>query len=186
MKKLLLIIFIVLLSITFVFSEDNSNVGLTDALQKMSSEAIEGYLGGLPSGFLTNLNSGWFHKNPKAEIWGINFEVGVVAMGVPMGEMSKNFSLITSYTLTADQAKQFVDASLTEPAKTAAIKALTGQSVKVQLSGPTVFGSKNEKVTIKVVDPTISIAGQSYTLNTGTSYAIDGVTGYGDDISGIG
>ena len=62
---------------------------LDSTLQKMAGSAVQGYVGPIVSGFGADLNGGWFHKAPSAEMYGFDFEVGIVAMGTLFSDANK-------------------------------------------------------------------------------------------------
>ena len=68
---------------------------LDETLQKMAGSAVQGYVGPIVTGFGTDLNGGWFHRAPSAEMYGFDLEFGLVAMG----------------TFSAMQARPFLPAS---------------------------------------------------------------------------
>ena len=49
-------------------------------------------LGPTVSAFGADLNSGWVHRVPKATIFGIDIELGFVAMGTFFSDNNKTFS----------------------------------------------------------------------------------------------
>lgn len=188
MKKNLLIASIALLvACSSVFAQDE---GVEGTLKKMAGDAAKGYVQPVVTGFGANLNGGWFHKAPKSKIFGIDLEVGFVAMGTFTTDENKTFEANGAFKFgggtvgsnsqaenIAKNIPNWTNLSLIPGAQQAVIDQISSQSFQVGIKGPTIVGSKSD--TMKVTIPGQSItAGVAGTVTLPTSVLVlDGVTG---------
>lgn len=139
-----LIMFIFTVFISFSTAEAQE---LEETLNNLSEIAGKSYVAPLVTGFGSNLNGGWFHKAPAPKIFGLDLELGVVAMGTFLSDEDKTFSTSGLFRFNMEQAS-ILAADVPEPAKTTVINAIIQQDFTVGISGPTVIGSENENVKI--------------------------------------
>ncbi len=181
MKKTLLTV-IVLAMFSFVQAQD-----LTETLTKMAGSAAQGYVQPVASGFGADLNGGWFHKSPQTKIFGIDLELGFVAMGTFTTEENKTFSASGAFRFgggavgTGSQAENIAKnipnyALLPALQKQQVIDAISSKEFQVGISGPTIVGTKQDTMKIAIPASTITANGQTYTIN-GNTQRLDGVTG---------
>ena len=69
---------------------------LEATLMRLSKDVALGYISPVVSPFASNLNGGWFHKAPKATLFNLDVEVGLVGMGTFFPEKGNNV-LLTPY-----------------------------------------------------------------------------------------
>jgi hypothetical protein len=124
------------------------------SLQRLIETGARGYIEPLTAGFTTNINGGWFHEAPPARTASLMIELGAVAMfaGVPVNQ---TFSVASDYTLTTDQAATILSRTngyntLPQSAQTDILRSVVSRSLPVEISGPTVIGSKNDNVRIGI------------------------------------
>ncbi|MCB9496356.1 MAG: hypothetical protein H6686_05660 [Fibrobacteria bacterium] len=174
-----------------LFADINSD------LQQLGGSAAQGYLGPLVSTLGSDLNTGWFREAPKPELWGINISGRLVLTGTLFSDDAKVFST-TSQTqideltarLLAEKIVAQQGAAIPAAGKDAAVDAiisqLKGQSVTMEIAGPTVIGSDKETIKYRMKSPL------SVTVGSGpaaTTVAIDdqevdlGVSG--SDMAGV-
>jgi hypothetical protein len=96
MKKVVLVS-IALLVISGLFAAD-----LEDMLEDLSGTAAKEYVKPIVTAFGANLNSGWFHNAPKAKLFGVNVEFGVIAMASMFSEDDESFDTTGSFFLNQD------------------------------------------------------------------------------------
>lgn len=185
--KLALRSMVLLLLVTVVFTSvyaQSSNEGdgqtLEKTLSQLYNKTAQAYLGPIGSGFGANLNTGWTTRAPKAELWGVDIQLGVVAMGAMLGNGTKTFSYTGDYTFNAEQAQQMTQNIPNVQARNQVMSKLTSEKFQVGFSGPTVVGKKDDHIMI-------NFAGKSFQTNYGTytvaSQQIDlGIGGQMDDI----
>ena len=77
-----------------VFSGVGTSQTLQETLTKLTGTAGEAYVAPIISAFGSNLNSGWVHRSPSSKVFGVDIEVGVVAMAT----MFAAGALKTKYT----------------------------------------------------------------------------------------
>jgi hypothetical protein len=147
---------------TMSYSQD-----LQETLGKLSKDAAGAYVAPIVSGFGANLNSGWVHRVPKAKIFGIDVEFGVVFMGTFFGDNDKTFSANGSFQFNRDQAAYLVDQTAAYPAavRAALIDSLSSKTFTVGLSGPTIVGSKNDSVKVDFSGASFSYMGTTYQVD---------------------
>jgi hypothetical protein len=142
---------------------------LEETLNQLSGDAASQYLAPVSSSFGSNLNSGWFHRAPKADKFGFNFEVGFVAMGSFFPDDATHFNVNGTFRFSQDEADLLVDyyedeAGITLPAfaRNSLVDQITAQTSDVGIFGATVIGAPTDSVTV-------AFGGETYT-----------VPGYGD------
>jgi hypothetical protein len=152
--------FLLLFTIIFTFNIFPQN-DLQTVLEKLSKDAVSAYVGPTVSAFGANLNSGWVHRVPKATIFGIDIELGFVAMGTFFSDNNKTFSTSGTFRFNTAQATQLVQGiNAPQSVKNDLINQIIHQDITVGISGPTIVGSKSD---------TVKIGFQGATLKSGTS-----------------
>ena len=123
--------------------------GLQQAVQKLAKSVAQSYVAPVTSGFGVNLNSGWFHRAPWAEMIGFDLEFGVVGMATVFGDAQRSFSTNGDFSFDYDQA-DFLATQAGVPAQFQADvrNAIMAQQFQVSFKGPTVVGSKDDRVQI--------------------------------------
>ena len=184
MKKNLLLAVCCLLAASMT-----ANAGSLDStLQKMAGSAVQGYVGPIVSGFGSDLNGGWFHKAPSAKMFGIDLEFGLVVQGTFFSDAAKTIpsGVGGQFNFDAAQTQQLASSipnySLLPAAQQTAIKNQIANTVfSVELTGPTIVGSKTDTVKVKFPGQTITVNGNSFTIPDNTINL--GITGYLEDLS---
>lgn len=182
MKKISLLLLTFLLIFPVKAQDD-----LQSTLSALSADAARAYVGPIVSGFGANLNSGWIHRAVPNKIFGVDFELGVVAMGTLFGDDAKTFSSTGIFKFSKPQAEQLTSGiSNTFGERDSVIKFIVNEQFTVGITGPTIIGSKNENVVV-------SFGGKTYSVNTpgGTqsvtvqpdTIQLSGVTGFLEDLS---
>jgi hypothetical protein len=161
---------LLLLTVLFAFNLFPQN-DLQTTLQNLSKDAGTSYVSPVVSAFGADLNSGWVHRVPKATIFGIDIELGVVAMGTFFSDNNKTFSTSGTFRFNRDQAAILVQGA-PAGAQPGLINQIIQQDFTVGISGPTIVGSKSDTVKIGFKGATIN----GYTLPSAS--VTTGVTGY--------
>ncbi len=185
MKKLLLTFALVFILVGGqVFSQT-----MEESMKNLGVEAGQKFVQPVVSGFGMNLNGGWFHKAPAAKIFGIDLELGVVAMGTFTTEENKTFQLngafkfgggpVGSNSEAEKLAKNINNYSLLPSTqKQQIIDAIAAQTFNVSMQGPTVVGTKTDKLKITVPNTTLNVPGGVGNVTIpGVVQTIDEVTG---------
>ncbi len=158
---------------------------MQDAVQNLAQDAAQKYVHPVVSGFGSNLNTGWFHRAPKASKFGFNVEVGMVFMGTMFNKKDKTFTSHNTLTLSESDAGFFAEAIINgDPTlsdldeddllRTQAIAAITdqliGREMTIDISGATVIGRKNDRirVTYGAGAGTVTYGGNTYSLDNTT------------------
>ncbi len=156
---------------------------LDSTLQKMAGSAVQGYVAPVVSGFGADLNGGWFHKAPSAKMVGFDLEFGVVAMGALYNSSNRTISngvnglFSFDATQSATLAQSIPNYDLLSPAQQLAIQNKIASTVfSVQLTGPTIVGSKSDSVKVKFPGQNIVVNGQTFPIPD--NIITTGVTGY--------
>ncbi|MDP3831786.1 MAG: hypothetical protein Q8Q47_10980, partial [Ignavibacteriaceae bacterium] len=162
--------------VTFAQEEMNE---LEGTLSKLSQSAASKYVSPIVSGFGANLNSGWVHRAPSSKIFGVDIELGFVFMGTMMGDDAKSFSTNGTFKFTKKQAEDLIRNVITpdQATRDALIQKIIDTNFDVNISGPTIVGSKTESVVVDFREDVIN----GYTI---PQQKIDTkVTGYLEDLS---
>lgn len=176
MKKSLLIIIFSALIFNFSFSQTEESE-LTKTLKNLTGDAGQAYVAPVISGFGANLNSGWIHRPPKAVKFGVDIEIGFVAMGTLMGDASKTINTQGQFQFNRSQAELIVPSNITGVVRTAVINELVTKKFSVNITGPTITGKETDSLKVGFVGGTV--AGQVLPSKTITTP----VTGYLKDLS---
>lgn len=190
MKKNLVLVLAVL-----VFSSLGYSQSMEETMKNLGIEAGKSFVQPVVTGFGMNLNGGWFHKSPQAKVFGIDLEIGVVAMGTFTTDQDKTFQLDGAFKFSGGPVGSNSDAEnlasnvngynfMTTSQKQSVIDAIASQSFQVQMSGPTVVGTKSDFLKIVVPSQTIDVNGVPYTMNGNTQNITD-VTGVLDGAATI-
>lgn len=170
-----------ILSLSFIVASMTMAQGnLKEAITGLAEPAAKLYTKPVTTGFSTNLNTGWFHRSPKAKKFGLDIEVGVVFVGTMFTDKDKRFSTIGDYQFQQADANEISEAylrnqawynSLDSAQKKTAINTVSsqiiGQSVPVTLSGATFIGKKSDKIVVTIGNKTFNITdpnGQTQTI----------------------
>lgn len=183
-KNLLIVCCAILVASASVFAQDE---GVESTLKKMAGDAAKGFVQPIVTGFGANLNGGWFHKAPKSKIFGIDLEVGLVAMGTFTTDENKTFQVDGAFKFSGgpvgsgSQAENIASGIsnwnlLPNPQKQQVIDQIASQQFQVGIKGPTIVGTKQD--TMKITFPGQTITAGSLNYNVPTQViALDGVTG---------
>lgn len=185
-KTLLSIALAVCLAIGSLIAQTEESGGFEGTLKNLAGDAGKGFVQPVVSAFGTNLNGGWFHKAPKSKIFGIDLELGLVAMATFTTDENKKFNVTGNFKFSGgpvgsgSEAEQLASSisNYNNPLfpKQAAIDAIAAQQFSVGIQGPTVVGSKTDTLKIIIPQNNIVVNGQSYTIPGQTS-VISAVTG---------
>ncbi len=200
MKKTILsalVAFILLTGSVFAQTTEEEG-GFATTLKKLAGDAGKGFVQPVVSGFGNNMNGGWFHKAPGTKIFGIDLELGLVAMGTFTTDENKMFSANGAFKFSGgqysgvsggpkSQSEQIAEKInnwnfLPANEKQAVIDAISSTNFQVGIAGPTVVGTKLD--TMKITIPSTAFSYTSPTTNQtvnttipGTVVRLDGVTG---------
>ena len=167
---------------------------LDSTLQKMAGSAVQGYVGPIVSGFGADLNGGWFHRAPTAELYGFDFELGVVAMGTLFSDANKTIpaGVGGQFTFNAAQSAQIASTipnynSLRADYQLAIRNKISNTVFTVDLTGPTIIGPKTDtvKVNFHAQPITVNTPGGTQTYNLGAASINTGVTGLLDNVKTV-
>jgi hypothetical protein len=177
--SVLLLAFLVLLASTTSILAQQSGSGdedLQSTLKKLAADAAKSYVAPISSGFGADLNSGWFHRAPRASLFGFDLEFGVVAMGTFFTDQNKSFSSSGVFQFDSSQASTLtnfirndsqygITQQQRDNVQRSVIQQLRGRDFSVGLSGPTVVGKKSDSVRVQFNGTTLTVTDP----NTGLS-----------------
>ena len=196
--------FIVLMIVHFsLFAQQQTEEkdGLLGSLRNLAQDAAVAYVKPINSGFGTDLNSGWYHRAPRATMFGFDLEFGVVAMGTVFNDEQKKFSTNGMFRLDSSQAADLTSFIQTDPSfnpytlsqrqalQREAINQIRGVDFNLSLSGPTAAGSQSDTVKFHFKSKSVTLVDPNTGLSTTITVpqqdvALEGVTGlYGSDVS---
>ncbi|MDE3058934.1 MAG: hypothetical protein KGJ59_13355 [Bacteroidota bacterium] len=206
MKRLLLL-FVLPLMTTAVLaqsSSNNSSSGFDGTVSKLAGDAAKGFVQPVVTGFGADLNGGWFHKAPTAEMYGFDFEFGVVAMGSFISDNDRTFSASSAFQFSGGY---YSGDALDNPSGEKSQAELIAENIpnwynpltphqqiidkiaatqfQVGISGPTIVGSKSDTMKVTIPGQDINLGNnQTYHINDNTQ-TLDGVTGVLDGASTV-
>ncbi|PIP78774.1 MAG: hypothetical protein COW85_03220 [Ignavibacteria bacterium CG22_combo_CG10-13_8_21_14_all_37_15] len=157
----------------FIFSGVGVSQGLQETLTKLTGTAGEAYVSPIISAFGSNLNSGWVHKSPSSKIFGVDIEVGIVAMATMFGDNNKTFSTNGTFRFSQAQAREMIDASTSDPKllfltsgqKDELANLVAQKEFTVGISGPTIVGKKESEVMVDFSGAEIAYNSQTYKVD---------------------
>lgn len=169
-------------------SQNNDN--FEDAMKKLAQDVAKSYVAPITSGFGMNLNSGWFHRAPWAEMIGFDFEFGVVGMATVFDDSHKSFTSGGQFSFDYDQADFLAAQAVGSQTQYQADvrNAIMAQTFQVSFTGPTVVGSKNDSVRIHFPGKSINVnfsGGGSQNFNLPSETFALGVTGVLEDMKAL-
>ncbi len=193
--------FSLLLSVVF-FSTAAFSQSMEETMAKLAGDAGKGFVQPVVSAFGANLNGGWFHKSPKSKLFGIDLEVGLVAMGTFTTDENKTFSatgafkfsggpVVGSSSTTKSEAQKIAENmtvnnvsfySLPTNEQQAIVNAIANMTFNVGINGPTIVGTKTDNMKITLANTAFSYTSPNtnQTVSTtipGKTTTLDGVTG---------
>lgn len=143
----------------FVFPGVGKSQDLQETLTKLTGSAGQSYVAPIISAFGSNLNSGWVHKSPSSKIFGIDIEVGVVAMATMFGDNNKSFNTSGTFRFDSSQARTLIEKSdakyLLEFQKSDLALKIAEKEFTVGISGPTIVGDKKSEVMVNFSPQTV-------------------------------
>jgi hypothetical protein len=147
---------------------------LEETLNQLSGDAASQYLAPISSSFGSNLNSGWFHRAPKADRYGFNLEVGFVAMGSFFPDDATRFDVNGTFRFSDTEANLIIDYWDDQPdspnvdaipgLRSYLVDQLTAQTSSVGIFGATVIGAPTDSVTVAYGGDSYSFGGQVYAV----------------------
>ncbi len=156
--------FITILLSTALFAQNSS---IDDALKGLAPEIGSAYVSPIISAFGANLNSGWVHRAPRSVVWGIDLEVGVVAMGTMFKDENKSFSLQAPFTMDRAEANQLITQNgFSGAQRDSLVSALIKKTFTITVAGPTVVGSKDKYVTAVMSGQSVTYTQPNGTVTT--------------------
>ncbi len=169
------LLFVVNLSIT------EAQQTLEEALENLSESGAKAYIDPVASAFGTDMNAGWVHKAPAAEILGLDLEIGFVMMGAFFSSDDEIFSTSADFRFSEQQAEELAS-DIPDEYRDEVVSEITATDYTVEMYGPTAIGSEDEYV--KVVYP-----GGSYTVTASSgqdvTYTIEEQTVQIDEVHGL-
>ncbi|MFA7331826.1 MAG: DUF6588 family protein [Candidatus Delongbacteria bacterium] len=155
-------------------SAAQEEASLEETLNQLSGDAAAQYLAPVSSSFGANLNSGWFHRAPKAVKLGFNFEAGFVAMGSFFPDDATHFDVEGSFRFSDDEAAMILDYWADQPdspdfesipgLEDYLIDQITADAYRVGISGATVIGAATDSVTVAYGGDTLSYLSEEYVV----------------------
>ena len=168
MRRVLTLVLGIALS-TVLLSSANAQT-FEETLNNMSSDAAKAYVNPIVSGFGVNLNGGWFHRAPRATMFGFDLEIGVVGMETFFKDDAKTFNSNGTFSFNDQQAASLTTFVDTDPRyaglsqldrdnlKLYLQNQITAQSFTLGISGPTIVGSSNDSIAIAFASKTYNNA----------------------------
>ncbi|RMD50128.1 MAG: hypothetical protein D6830_03465 [Ignavibacteria bacterium] len=175
--------YIFVATIVFFATARTNAQTLDETLSNLGQQAASSYVQPIVSAFGSNLNSGWFNRVPSSSILGLDIELKIVGSGSFFSNDSKTFSADGTFRFTSSQVDQILSNSgitSSHPAYTSIKNEMLGTDFSVNLSGPTVVGSKSEHLVVTFPGATI----QGETIGAST-IDVNEVTGILEDLPAL-
>ena len=140
-------------------------------IEMLSKTAGAAYMAPAVHSFGAGMNTGWLGAPPSAKVLGFDIQLGFVGMGTKFADNTETFSTKGTYRFNADQAltlAQQVTSNTTVQQEIA--DKIMQQDVDVEISGPTIRGSKSDNV--KITSGAFTVA-TSYGTKTVPAYITD-------------
>lgn len=142
---------------------------LEETLEQLPQDPAKEFVRPLTDAFGANLNTGWLSNAAKASVSGLDFKIGLVFMGAFIDKDKDVFIVLDQFfPLTESQATAVAQSTGAPPQDIPAIVAQltdpSGIRLKSTTSGPNIFGSEDENVTVELDEQTIQVGGTSYLI----------------------
>lgn len=180
--------------VTGVFSSARAQT-FEETMQKLSLDAAKAYVNPIVSGFGTDLNGGWFHRAPRSTMLGFDLEFGIVAMGTYFKDENKTFSSTGNFSFSQSEALTLAQQGVSQSAiptfyqstvANSIANQIAAQNWQLQISGPTVVGSKTDNVKVhfngKTFTGTIPVYGNYSVTVPDQDVTITGANGFLGDL----
>ncbi|NJD22814.1 MAG: hypothetical protein FIA82_09135 [Melioribacter sp.] len=167
MKNILIASLIYLSLGASIFAQSNDNLDQT--LSNLSRDAVNAYISPAVSGFGSNLNSGWVSKLPSASKMSLYVDFKIIGMGSFFSNNKKDFLITGQVRFTDQQADEILANSgyyFPDPRYVVLKNEMLSKDWTVNISGPTVIGSKSEKAKIEFPgDQSLGIQSHTVTID---------------------
>lgn len=148
---------------------------LEGTLEQLPRDAAKEFVRPLTDAFGANLNTGLLGNAAKASVLGLDFKLGLVFMGAFIDKDQDIFILLDQFfPLTESQALLVAQKipgfdQLPASERTAILNALTspdGIKLQSKTTGPTIFGSEDDHVTVSIPAQQIEVEGKQYDITS--------------------
>ena len=179
---------------------------LEATLKRLSKGAALQYISPVVSPFASNLNGGWFHKAPKATLFNLDVEVGLVGMGTFFPEDDpgiRHFSTsVRDWRFNESQALGLISSvvesfpvDIQGDIKDALIDVITSTKYTVNISGGTLIGDPTDDIgitfegeAIEIPNPLFGLPGEPEKIQIDVpteTILLEGVAGFGQILADI-
>ncbi len=167
MKNILTVLILSFVLGASIIAQNNDNLDQT--LSNLSSSAVKSYVSPAVSGFGSNLNSGWVSILPSATKLSLHLDLKFVGMGSFLSSGDKNFLTSGTFRFTDQQAGEIVNNSgyyFPDPRYIFLKNEILSREWTVNISGPTIIGSKNEHAKVEFPgDQSIGLKSDTISIN---------------------
>ena len=167
MKKLFMISYLFFTSGVLLITQNNGDLGQT--LSNLSRDAVNAYVSPAVSGFGSNLNSGWVSKLPSASKMSLYIDFKIIGMGSFFSNNEKDFFTSGQVRFTDQQADEILNNSgyyFPDPRYVVLKKEMLSRDWTVNISGPTIIGSKDARAKIEFPgDQSLGIQSHTVTID---------------------
>jgi len=182
-----------LFAVTSPAAAQNEGGEIEETLKQLTQQAASGYLQPAITPIGADLNGGWFHKVPPAEMFDLSLELGIVGMvALVPDDVDRTFSVDdTTFSFGEQQAWDLVNA-LPIPdqnVKQALVDEIQDQSFSVSIHGPNIMGSADDEIQIDFSGADVTFINpntlleETRTLGAGTWALGVGGLGFLEDLS---
>jgi len=127
---------------------------MDQTLPNFTADVARDYLEPFLSGYGADMNSGWMQRVPSPKKYEFNISFGLVGMGAFLNNAPTSFSQSANLVLTSDEIS-YLTQGYSSDVQQYLIGQLTGLSIPVTVSGPTVVGGGNGQVGITTNPPLV-------------------------------
>lgn len=160
----------IILTIIILMTGMASAQDFQETVQQLPQDPAKEFARPLTDAFGANINTGWLNNAPKATRMGLDFKIGLVAMGAFIDKDAAIFVLLnTLFPFQGSEATQIANTipgfgSLPAETQQEILRHIAYTGLEADVDGPTFFGSKDENVVVSVREQQINIDGTDYTV----------------------
>jgi hypothetical protein len=166
-----------------------------NTISRLQPAIAKAYVASVPSGFGSNLNTGWFHKAPSPTKLGFNVEGGIITMATLVGSGNKKLNIAAPFVFDSSSAAHIASRmdttglGFSARARRDSLTALLQlQESDIRFEGPTILGTNHDTVRIvyeqrRLVVPT-STGFDTVTVRSDT-VTVRGASGLLGNLSGL-
>jgi hypothetical protein len=125
-------------------------------VENLDPAILESYASPLIEGTTSNLNSGWVQRAPRPVMLGFDMEFSIVGMGTMFNDNDNSFNTNSNVKLSRSSIDKILE-NIDPGYRQIVRDSLTDRLFNVNVSGPTIIGSKSQTVKMYYPGDTVMI-----------------------------